>query len=256
MILHKNNKKELELWEIVCTFVSYIKIFMKTVQNSFIRSLCAIIIGVLLIRYREETVTWLTILIGVLFFLSGLISCITYFIDKKHQDETVVLDANGRQISGFRPTFPIVGLGSMVLGAILALMPTVFMTGLVYILAAILILGAINQFVILATINRILRVGVIFWLLPCVVLAIGVIAIAAPRWIASAPLFVLGWTLVLYGVIECIDAFKVMSVNRKYKQNPTFEETAIETTEIEPSVTEPKEVVDMTNEETNSTPKE
>ena len=100
---------------------------MKTVQNSFIRSLCAIIIGVLLIRYREETVTWLTILIGVLFFLSGLISCITYFIDKKHQDETVVLDADGRQISGFRPTFPIVGLGSMVLGAILALMPTVFM---------------------------------------------------------------------------------------------------------------------------------
>ena len=197
---------------------------MKTVQNSFIRSLCAIIIGVLLIRYREETVTWLTILIGVLFFLSGLISCITYFIDKKHQDETVVLDANGRQISGFRPTFPIVGLGSMVLGAILALMPTVFMTGLVYILAAILILG--------------------------------VIAIVAPRWIASAPLFVLGWTLVLYGVIECIDAFKVMSVNKKYKQNPTLEETAIETTEIEPSVTEPTEVVDMTNEETNPTPKE
>lgn len=256
MILHKNNKKELELWEIVCTFVTYIKIFMKTVQNSFIRSLCAIIIGVLLIRYREETVTWLTILIGVLFFLSGLISCITYFIDKKHQDETVVLDANGRQISGFRPTFPIVGLGSMVLGAILALMPTVFMTGLVYILAAILILGAINQFVILATINRILRVGVIFWLLPCFVLAIGVIAIVAPRWIASAPLFVLGWTLVLYGVIECIDAFKVMSVNREYKQNPTLEETAIETTEIEPSVTEPTEVVDMTNEETNPTPKE
>lgn len=194
MILRKNNKKELELWEIVCTFVTYIKIFMKIVQNSFIRSLCAIIIGVLLIRYREETVTWLTILIGVLFFLSGLISCITYFIDKKHQDETVVLDANGRQISGFRPTFPIVGLGSMVLGAILALMPTVFMTGLVYILAAILILGAINQFVILATINRILRVGIIFWLLPCFVLAIGVIAIVAPRWIASAPLFVLGWT--------------------------------------------------------------
>lgn len=256
MILHKNNKKELELWEIVCTFVTYIKIFMKTVQKSFIRSLCAIIIGVLLIRYREETVTWLTILIGVLFFLSGLISCITYFIDKKHQDETVVLDADGRQISGFRPTFPIVGLGSMVLGAILALMPTVFMTGLVYILAAILILGAINQFVILATINRILRVGVIFWLLPCFVLAIGVIAIVAPRWIASAPLFVLGWTLVLYGVIECIDAFKVMSVNRKYKQNPTLEETAIETTEIEPSVTEPTEVVDMNNEETNPTPKE
>ena len=47
-----------------------------------------------------------------------------------------------------------------------------------------------------------------------------------------------------------------MSVNKKYKQNPTLEETAIETTEIEPSITKPTEVVDMTNEETNPAPKE
>ena len=47
-----------------------------------------------------------------------------------------------------------------------------------------------------------------------------------------------------------------MSVNKKYKQNPNLEETTIETTEIEPSVTEPTEVVDINNEETNPTPKE
>ena len=40
---------------------------MKTVQNTFIRALVSIIIGVLLIRYREETVRGLTILIGALF---------------------------------------------------------------------------------------------------------------------------------------------------------------------------------------------
>lgn len=113
---------------------------MKTVQNTFIRALVSIIIGVLLIRYREETVRGLTILIGALFLITGLISCITYLTDRKHRDDTVVLDANGRQISGFRPTFPIVGIGSMVLGAMLTLAPTAFTTGLTYIIAAMLIL--------------------------------------------------------------------------------------------------------------------
>lgn len=223
---------------------------MKTVQNTFIRALVSIIIGVLLIRYREETVRGLTILIGVLFLITGLISCITYLTDRKHRDDTVVLDANGRQISGFRPTFPIVGIGSMVLGAMLTLAPTAFTTGLTYIIAAMLILGAVNQFVALAAINRIIRVHVIFWLLPCVVLFIGGVAIVKPEWIAQAPLFVIGWTLVLYGVIECIDAFKVMSVNRKYKQAPTNStatdavETTAEPVESAESVDEPAASMD------------
>lgn len=220
---------------------------MKTVQNTFIRALVSIIIGVLLIRYREETVRGLTILIGVLFLITGLISCITYLTDRKHRDDTVVLDANGRQISGFRPTFPIVGIGSMVLGAMLTLAPTAFTTGLTYIIAAMLILGAVNQFVALAAINRIIRVHVIFWLLPCVVLFIGGVAIVKPEWIAQAPIFILGWALALYGVIECINAFKLMSVNRKYKQAPTGStatDTADATDEHAERVDEPAKPVD------------
>lgn len=220
---------------------------MKTVQNTFIRALVSIIIGVLLIRYREETVRGLTILIGALFLITGLISCITYLTDRKHRDDTVVLDASSRQISGFRPTFPIVGIGSMVLGAMLTLAPTAFTTGLTYIIAAMLILGAVNQFVALAAINRIIRVHVIFWLLPCVVLFIGGVAIVKPEWIAQAPIFILGWALALYGVIECINAFKLMSVNRKYKQAPTGStatDTADATDEHAERVDEPAKPVD------------
>lgn len=40
---------------------------MKVVHSSLFRAVCAIIIGVLLIQYREQTVTWITIAIGVLF---------------------------------------------------------------------------------------------------------------------------------------------------------------------------------------------
>jgi len=55
---------------------------MKTVQTSFIRAIIAVVVGLLLIKYREDTVTWITIIIGVLFFISGLISCIVYLVNR------------------------------------------------------------------------------------------------------------------------------------------------------------------------------
>ena len=38
---------------------------MKTVQTAFIRAIIAVVVGLLLIKYREDTVTWITIIIGV-----------------------------------------------------------------------------------------------------------------------------------------------------------------------------------------------
>ena len=70
---------------------------MKVVHSSFFRALCAVIVGALLIVYREQTVTWITIAIGVLFFLSGVISIATYFSARRRAaDSPVVYDANGR----------------------------------------------------------------------------------------------------------------------------------------------------------------
>ena len=38
---------------------------MKVFQSSVVRALCAIIVGALIVKYRELTVTWITIAIGV-----------------------------------------------------------------------------------------------------------------------------------------------------------------------------------------------
>ena len=71
---------------------------MKVLRSAIFRALCAIIVGVLLIQYREQTVTWITIAIGVLFFLSGIISLATYYGAKRHFDglnNITVTDAEG-----------------------------------------------------------------------------------------------------------------------------------------------------------------
>ncbi|HEY9550995.1 MAG TPA: DUF308 domain-containing protein, partial [Prevotella sp.] len=65
---------------------------MKIIQSSLFRALIAIIVGALLIKYREQTVTWITISIGVLFFLSGIISCASYYSAKRQTADTFVFD--------------------------------------------------------------------------------------------------------------------------------------------------------------------
>ena len=190
---------------------------MKVVHSSLFRAICAIIVGALLIQYREQTVTWITIAIGVLFFLSGVISIVTYYSAKRSASQGhVVYDANGKQIAGMQPSFPIVGVGSLILGLILALMPNTFVTSLMYILSIILIMGAVSQFMNLAAARRMGRVGFVFWIFPSVILLIGLLAIVKPSAIASAPLFIIGWTMLIYGIVECVNALKISNNKRKW----------------------------------------
>ena len=155
---------------------------MKVIHSSIFRAVCAIIVGVLLIQYREQTVTWITIAIGVLFFLSGVISLASYWAAKRNAEKMqgqILSDSNGKPIMGMMPKFPLVSVGSLILGLLLALMPQVFIAWLMFILAFILILGALTQFVNLASAAKMGRVGILFWLFPSALLLLGLLAIIA-----------------------------------------------------------------------------
>ena len=192
---------------------------MKVFQSSLLRSLCAIVVGALLIKYREQTVTWMTVAIGVLFFVSGAFSCAAYFVARSRRTAVEVYAADGRQLTGMRPALPIVGLGSLLLGLILAIMPGTFVSGLMYILAAMLILGAVGQFVSLVSAARVARIGFFYWIMPSLTLLVGIIAVVSPSSIASAPLFVIGWAMVVYGVVETLNALKIYRLRRAMERS-------------------------------------
>ncbi len=192
---------------------------MKTLASSLLRALCAIAVGALLVKYREQTVEWITIAIGVLFFVSGVFSCATYFVARGKKHDIEVYDADGRKLTGTRPLFPIVGLGSLILGIVLTIMPTAFVSYLMYLLAAILILGAVSQFVNLIAASRLAHIGVYFWVMPALTLLVGVIALISPASIASAPLFVIGWAMMVYGAVEILNAIKIYQLQRFFERN-------------------------------------
>lgn len=204
---------------------------MKVIHSSIFRAVCAIIVGVLLIQYREQTVTWITIAIGVLFFLSGVISLASYWAAKRNAEKMqgqILSDSNGKPIMGMMPKFPLVSVGSLILGLLLALMPQVFIAWLMFILAFILILGALTQFVNLASAAKMGRVGILFWLFPSVLLLLGLLAIIKPSAIASAPLFIIGWGMLIYGVVELLNAFKVSNNKRIWLNNQQLKQDSKE----------------------------
>ena len=191
---------------------------MKILQSSVFRAISAIAIGCLLIKYPDNTVTWITVAIGILFLLSGLISLIVYVHARKNVSEFKIMDMNGHVIAGEKPTFPIVGVGSLILGAMLALTPNVFITALMYIIGGILILGAINQYMNLINARKYGQVSFGFWVFPSVVLLIGLYVIIKPMAPASMAMLILGWCSLLYGVTELVNSLKFHADKRKFRQ--------------------------------------
>lgn len=195
---------------------------MKVLQISAIRAIIVLVTGFLLVRYREETMTWMTITVGILFLLSGLVSCIAYYFEKEKVAKKTAMseqqEGEQEEENLKSPSFPIAGVGSIALGIILAVMPNTFITWVVYILAALLILGAVNQFMNLARSRQYARVPVYMWLFPTVILAIAILLISKPIETAQLPLLVLGWAFMYYGILEFILIIRMYLVRKSYEK--------------------------------------
>ena len=196
---------------------------MKILQSSVFRAFCAIAIGILLIKYPDNTVTWITVAIGVLFLLSGVISMVVYYhaLRQASKQETMpdgayLTDAEGNRIMAHKPTFPIVGVGSAILGLLLALTPNVFVTALMYIIGGMLVLGAVNQFMNLLNARQFGKVSFGYWIFPCLILLTGLYVIIKPMSPPAMAMLILGWCTLLYGVTELINALKIHNEKRKF----------------------------------------
>lgn len=193
---------------------------LKENQSAIIRTIASTTVGALLIVYRAETMRWITIAIGSLFLLSGIVSCISYLLEKeKIKKGNSVLQSTDATLKQSRPLFPILGVGSTLLGVILVLMPETFIKWIVVMLAAWLILGAIMQFVNLADARQYAHLPFLYWLFPSVTLIVGIVLLVRPIEVAALPLLVIGWCLVFYGVVEFLNTLKIYQIRRIYRKN-------------------------------------
>ena len=222
---------------------------MRILQSSVFRALCAIVFGYLLVIYRNQMLHWTTIAFGALFFLSGLVSVIAYYAEKRRAANmaerlSAMSEMRGKEMEtpsedsirhSLMPGFPIVGIGSMVLGVILAIMPTTFIHGMMYVIAGLLVLGALNMMFNLSMARKFASIGLGFWIMPLLLLVLGVLMIAKPDLFAAMPFRILGWALIVYGVIECINAIKIHNCRKQCEKIQAAQQAASKA-EIEDAV--------------------
>lgn len=212
---------------------------MRILQSSVVRALCAAAVGYLLVMYRNDMVRWLTMAIGALFLVSGIISVLIYYSEKrKARNAAERLHAMSELRDGIEapataedimramtPSFPIVGIGSILLGIILGLMPTEFIKGVMYGLAAILILGGISQLYSLVSVRKLCHTPFLLWIFPCIILATGIFMVVRPMEMSALPFRILGWGLMLYAVVEVINAIHIYRVRRRIEEAQPYDES-------------------------------
>jgi hypothetical protein len=127
-------------------------------------------------------------------------------------------DENGNEIKRRGPIFPLIGVGSTLLGIILMVMPTDLIIGVTYVLGAMLIIGALSQGYNLFVARRYWDIPIVYWLLPLITLGVGILVVVKPMEAATLPLKIIGWALMFYGVVECINAIAFYQARKRYEQ--------------------------------------
>ena len=92
---------------IIFAACNHTKLKMKIFQSSIFRAICAIVVGALLIKYPDDSVTWLTVAIGVLFLLSGIIALMAYLNAKKHASDIPLPTRKDESSLAHNPPFPL-----------------------------------------------------------------------------------------------------------------------------------------------------
>ena len=86
---------------------------MGTIQWTLIRSVFAIVLGIVTVKWPDQVLGYIVSIIGIMFIATGIVALLNYFSRRK------------KAISKSFSYIPVESIGSILLGLCLALMPTV-----------------------------------------------------------------------------------------------------------------------------------
>lgn len=167
---------------------------MENLSHALLRSLSAVLLGLVLVLWPAAAVIYLVIAIGCFFIVPGVFVLANYCL------------LRGRGVAPLR--FPIEGAGSLLLGLWMVATPAFFVSFLMYMLGALLLLAGVQQLVALVRARAWCRVSFGFYLLPLLVLLTGVMILAYPFEAVANVFVVFGVASIGYGLVELINWYK------------------------------------------------
>ncbi len=196
---------------------------MVKLSNSVISSVCALIIGVLLVVWPEAAMLYLIIVIGVLFLVPAVVSIYGYFAHRSGE---------------VKQMFPIAALGSALFGLWLIIMPGFFVSILMYVLGACLVLAGIHLIVCLISARSNEVVSLAYFILPVVILLAGILVLLNPFASATIPFVILGISCIFYSLSDLINYLKFRRRNADIEEVTPIEEIPNEEEETPAAETE------------------
>lgn len=134
-------------------------------KNNLFISIIVLAVGITLICLfqRVDILNWVVILMGVLFIIPGVFSLVS-----------------GMSQTGKSTSSVIAGFGAIALGVVMCLFPEPFARVIVYIFAAMVILGGIYHIVFLGWIARPFVLPWYFYIIPVLMIAAGLLIMLTP----------------------------------------------------------------------------
>lgn len=247
---------------------------MKYSRTAVIRALATILIGALLIVFPLEADRWLVMGIGALFLVPGVVTVVTWMARKKSDkaeapapESVAPAPANSESDNQSNPAdsatsnsgtrseqsamntakassrifFPIIGVGSILFGAILLIYPDEFRAVLLYILGAFLVMAGIAQLIHLNKMSRQYRLGATPFVVSTLITLAGV-GIILIKWfgskdvaplpdgsmptIALLPSYIFGVAGIIYGLSEIIYSIQFRHYDDKPRQTANAAQSA------------------------------
>lgn len=175
--------------------------------NLVVRSLCTILIGVLMVVLREAFMPVIIQFIGAAFIVSGIISLFNVYQLRK------------RGLSKSFDTFVLITVGAagILLGAWLLLSPAFFLSLLMLVLGLLLLIMGFYQLVVLLAAQRGLHLNFYMYIVPLLLLAMGIIVIVNPFEAAAIPFLVVGVGAILAGVSDLVNSLYLIRRSKAIK---------------------------------------
>lgn len=162
-------------------------------NQSLIRVIVAIIIGLVLVIWPDMAGDYLVITIGVLFMIPGIIGLVKYFT------------VNNK--AGISKSFPLEFVGSLLFGLWLVIMPGFFADILMILLGVILVVAGIQQVYSLIVTRRWMAVPGGFFIVPTLILIMGVVILFDPTTARHTAFIIIGITCLVYAAAELVNWF-------------------------------------------------
>ena len=174
---------------------------MKSTDFMMVQNVLALILGILLVMWPEAAIIYLVMVIGAIFAFSGIMALVRYI---RH-----------RSLMGYG--YPVLGVGSLLLGIWLILAPSFFVNILMYIIGVLVIFGGINLLVNLSAVRKWGRVSFYNYIFPLLIILAGLLVLVNPFAAASIPFIILGICCMVYGIVNIINVLKFRKQPDKYE---------------------------------------